>query len=145
MDYGDKLPPSPQYIFTPPRRYIFTPPLTNTADSRCTGIEHNPVRLFLVENLPEDIQDSFRCRISVTEEIEIARAAKGLFEPCHQQHGALQDEAVGVAGLRETVKQALDRIVREDQIEILALLLADPEEAGPNRGPDVLYRLRHWR
>ena len=28
MDYGDKLPPSPQYIFTPPRRYIFTPPLT---------------------------------------------------------------------------------------------------------------------
>ena len=25
---GDKLPPSPQYIFTPPRRYIFTPPLT---------------------------------------------------------------------------------------------------------------------
>ena len=29
MDYGDKLPPSPQYIFTPPRRYIFTPPLTN--------------------------------------------------------------------------------------------------------------------
>ena len=27
MDYGDKLPPSPQYIFTPPRRYIFTPPL----------------------------------------------------------------------------------------------------------------------
>ena len=29
MDYGDKLSPSPQYIFTPPRRYIFTPPLTN--------------------------------------------------------------------------------------------------------------------
>ncbi len=28
MDYGDKLPPSPQYIFTTPRRYIFTPPLT---------------------------------------------------------------------------------------------------------------------
>ena len=28
VDYGDKLPPSPQYIFTPPRRYIFTPPLT---------------------------------------------------------------------------------------------------------------------
>ena len=27
MDYGDKIPPSPQYIFTPPRRYIFTPPL----------------------------------------------------------------------------------------------------------------------
>ena len=35
MDYGDKLPPSPQYIFTPPRRYIFTPPLTaNTENVR---------------------------------------------------------------------------------------------------------------
>ncbi len=29
MDYGDKLPPSPWYIFTPPRRYIFAPPLTD--------------------------------------------------------------------------------------------------------------------
>ena len=28
MDYADKLPPSPWYIFAPPRRYIFTPPLT---------------------------------------------------------------------------------------------------------------------
>ena len=28
MDYGDKLPPRPWYVFTPPRRYIFTPPLT---------------------------------------------------------------------------------------------------------------------
>ena len=29
MDYGDKLTPSPWYIFTPPRRYIFSPPLTS--------------------------------------------------------------------------------------------------------------------
>ena len=29
MNYGDKLPPRPWYVFTPPRRYIFTPPLTS--------------------------------------------------------------------------------------------------------------------
>ncbi len=29
MDYADKLPPSPWYIFAPPRRYIFPPPLTH--------------------------------------------------------------------------------------------------------------------
>ena len=29
MDYADKLPPSPWYIFAPPPRYIFPPPLTN--------------------------------------------------------------------------------------------------------------------
>ena len=34
MDYGDKLPTSPQYIFTPPRRYIFTPPLTVMAERK---------------------------------------------------------------------------------------------------------------
>ena len=31
MDYGDKLPPSLWYIFTPPRRCIFPPPLTAAA------------------------------------------------------------------------------------------------------------------
>ena len=82
---------------------------------------------------------------AVTQEIEIARAAKRLFEPRQQQHGTLEDETVGVSGLREAIEQALNRIVREDQIEILALLLADPKEAGPNRGPDVLERLRHWQ
>ena len=29
MDYADKLPPSPWYIFAPPPRYIFPPPLTD--------------------------------------------------------------------------------------------------------------------
>ena len=31
MDYADKLPPSPWYIFAPPPRYIFPPPLTLVA------------------------------------------------------------------------------------------------------------------
>jgi len=34
MDYGDKLPPSPWYIFAPPRRYIFAPPLTHVLTTR---------------------------------------------------------------------------------------------------------------
>ena len=42
MDYGDKLPPSPQYIFTPPRRYIFTPPLTEHRNFRASGIPPDP-------------------------------------------------------------------------------------------------------
>ena len=39
MDYADKLPPSPWYIFTPPRRYIIPPPLT--ADGTATGTINN--------------------------------------------------------------------------------------------------------
>ena len=50
-----------------------------------------------------------------------------------------------MSGLREAIEQALDRIVREDQIEIPALLPADPEETGANRGADVPDCLRHWR
>ena len=119
--------------------------LTNTADSSCAGIEHDPVRLFLTEHLPEDVQNSVRRRIAVGQKIEIARAAKRLIEPCHQQHGTLENETIGVSRLREAIEQALDRIVCEDQVEILALLLADPEETGPNRGPDVPDLPRHWR
>ena len=33
MDYADKLPPSPWYIFAPPPRYIFPPPLTKAGKS----------------------------------------------------------------------------------------------------------------
>ena len=32
MDYADKLPPSPWYIFAPPPRYIFPPPLTDITE-----------------------------------------------------------------------------------------------------------------
>ena len=32
MDYADKLPPSPWYIFAPPPRYIFPPPLTRPCE-----------------------------------------------------------------------------------------------------------------
>ena len=38
MDYADKLPPSPWYIFAPPPRYIFPPPLTgNVGEMRMEG------------------------------------------------------------------------------------------------------------
>ena len=50
-----------------------------------------------------------------------------------------------MSGLREAIEQALDRIMCEDEVKILAVLLADPDETGPNLGPDVLYLPRHWR
>ena len=81
----------------------------------------------------------------MTEKIKIARNPERLIEPRHQQNGSLQNETVGVAGLRQPVEQALNGIVRQDQIEIQALLLTDPKEAGPNRRPDVLDLLRHLR
>ena len=113
--------------------------------SYTTGWDTLSVRLFLAKHLLEDAEDSLCCRIAVTEEIKIARISKRLIEPRHQQHGPFQNKTVAVAGLREPIERALDRIVREDQVEIQALLLADREEASPNRGPDVLDLLRHWR
>ena len=102
-----------------------------------------------VKDLPElrgkDAKDSFRRRVAVTEEIKIARAAERLVEPRHQQYGPFQNETVGVTGLREPIEQALDRIVRQDQIEIQPLLLSYPKEACPNRGPDILGFLSHLR
>lgn len=78
-------------------------------------------------------------------QINIPRASKRLLEPHQQQHGPLQYEPLGVLGLREPVEQTLDCIVRQDQIEIQAPLLAYRKEPGPNRGPDVLDPLSHLR
>ena len=97
--------------------------------------------MLLPEYCSEHVKDSVRCRIAVTREIQIACAAGRLIEPCCQQHGPLQHETVGVRGLREPVEEALDRIVRQDQIEVLTLLLADSEEASPDRGPDTILIL----
>ncbi len=36
MDYADKLPPSPWYIFAPPPRYIFPPDAKGRADFRAS-------------------------------------------------------------------------------------------------------------
>ena len=44
MDYADKLPPSPWYIFAPPRRYIFPPPLTLHAPKPRGAIRRCPSR-----------------------------------------------------------------------------------------------------
>ena len=75
--------------------------LSNAADPRRVDVEDDAVRALLAKNLLEDIEDSFRCRIAVTQEIEIPRASKRLVEPRHQQHGPFQNETVGVAGLRQ--------------------------------------------
>ena len=53
MDYADKLPPSPWYIFAPPPRYIFPPPLTlnaggtNTVGAVIPTINHAIFAAFL--------------------------------------------------------------------------------------------------
>ena len=107
--------------------------------------KRTPSAWSLGKNLFEDVQHNLRCRIAVTQEIEITRAAKRLIKPRHQQNGSFQNETVGVAGLREPVEQALDGIVRQDQIEIQALLLADPKEARPNGGTDVPDLPSHLR
>ena len=111
--------------------------LTNTADSSGAGIEHDPIQPFLAQHFPEDVQNSVRRRIAVTQEIKIARPAQRFVEPRQQQHGALEYETIGVSGLRETIEQALDRIMCQDEVEILALFLADPEKTGSNRDPDA--------
>ena len=43
--------------------------------------------------------------------------------------------------LREPVEQAFDRVVSQDQLEVLVLLFADRKKAGPNRGPMSLITL----
>ncbi len=47
---------------------------------------------------------------AVGQKVDIARAAKRLVEARQRKHGTLENETVGVPGLREATGQALDRI-----------------------------------
>ena len=53
LDYGDKLPPRPWYIFAPPRRYIITPPLTPACGAD-TGL-HDPIAAAEAERHRRDL------------------------------------------------------------------------------------------
>ena len=57
MDYADKLPPSPWYIFAPPPRYIFPPPLTYSygANTIRDGVSLTPRRELRALALPSEI------------------------------------------------------------------------------------------
>ena len=65
MDYADKLPPSPWYIFAPPPRYIFPPPLT-----RPTREKHRPFLPSLCRDRTSDRSEPWRgwpgCRAPTT-------------------------------------------------------------------------------
>ena len=61
MDYADKLPPSPWYIFAPPPRYIFPPPLTRPIYHSCdAAIRGHVFCSFLALVLQKELAD--RCR-----------------------------------------------------------------------------------
>ena len=46
--YGNKLPPSPWYIFAPPHRYIFPPPLTVYYFATASMLGKTPLEHFAV-------------------------------------------------------------------------------------------------
>jgi len=58
-------------------------------------------------------------------------------EPQVEQQRAFQQEPVGVEGDAEPVKQALERIPGQDQIEVLPGLAGAVEQAGAYRGGGV--------
>ena len=60
MDCADKLPPSPWYIFAPPRRYIFPPPLTY-AVAGVRGHLTSPIE-FRISRAEHALVDSGRCQ-----------------------------------------------------------------------------------
>ena len=65
-----------------------------------------------------------------TEEVHVSGEARGFVVPEDEEHGALEEEALGVLGLAETIEQALNAIADKQIIECLAADLREIEEAG---------------
>jgi hypothetical protein len=72
-----------------------------------------------------------------SEQIEVARRSVRFSDPDREQHGALQDELVPATRTRQAEQEALSRVVHERQREVLAALLGDLQEPGPDGRRDV--------
>jgi len=92
---------------------------TNRRDPDRVAGERHPVRLDPdLAHVPEDAPQGAGRQVAVSQEVRVTRRAGGFAEPDPQQHSALQDEAVGVGGATEAVKEALEPIAGQDRIRV---------------------------
>jgi len=68
-----------------------------------------------------------------------------MIEPSRQQERALQHEPVPMCGSAEPIKQPLQHVARQKEIERLIALLGEPEKARLHGGRHVALGLRHVR
>ena len=82
MDYADKLPPSPWYIFTPPRRYIISPPLTPVRGFKTLKTAYATIKGFeVMRALRKGQAGMFALQGGIVGEARIVERAFGL-GPC---------------------------------------------------------------
>ena len=79
--------------------------------------------------------------LAAAEQVEVTGGPEGLGRPHGDEHGPLQDEPIRVSRNRETVEEPLQGEARQDEVEILAALARDVEQALADRRAKVCGRL----
>ena len=81
----------------------------------------------------EEIGDRSRLWIAMTEKVEVAGGSKRVLGPSQEEHGALQDIALGRFGLAKPEEEALDRVPGQDALVVVSVSPGVLQEALPNR------------
>jgi hypothetical protein len=72
-------------------------------------------------NGSEGFGNDARIAVSVAKEIENSRRSKRISDPSHEEHRTFENEAVAVRRRAQPVKETLERISREETLEIRSL------------------------
>jgi hypothetical protein len=86
----------------------------------------------LVADGSENPAQPVRSHIAEAEQIEIAGGATGFRQPDLEQHGALEHKLIRVGRLGQTIEEALNRVTRQEQVEVKVKRLAPVEQALMN-------------
>ena len=110
-------------------------------DAKFRQVEHETVISLELAEFADDRLDAGRIRRAEPEKIRVACRAVLLIEPVPEQHGPLEQEVVPVAGDRQAIKEALDGITVECELELLSSRPCMVEQALADR-VDAAWR-RH--
>ena len=119
--------------------------LADAGNAQAVMIELHAVVARNREDLAKGGQNGFLARIAKSQEVEIACPARCVGQPSCKQHGALEDEAVGMWRAAQPIEKPLVHKPGEQHIERLRRLAREVEQACTNGCSDIGRPLRHRR
>jgi hypothetical protein len=97
-------------------------------------VERQPIGFISSANIPKQLTESRLGTVSVAEQVDIAGWTLLSVRPEGEQERTLEDKLISAFRLTQSVQQALSAIPRQGEIEILAAVSAQIQQALANRG-----------
>ncbi|MNT15881.1 hypothetical protein D3C72_1509590 [compost metagenome] len=114
----------------------------NGPDLQRSPVEHNAItwKSYLAD-ASESFAQRLGMRITLAQQIKIARRPEDMLRPCHEQHRAFEHIAFGLLGLAKAEQQALNGVTGQHPLKILPVPFGVGEQLGANRDSGILGKL----